>query len=200
MFISLRVSTDKLGTQILRYFIISSQGRNMTEYSRRWQIARTPCWYASVVGFRTVKFKNWQHRKFGELSLRELPSLNRLLVLILYGAAEKRAIIKTIKHCIYKIIKISSSNIQQSLLLFKNDVFNSGSGKNPFLCRTLYSRRLITCLWVSGPTMGLASSCTKALDANIIPTGTVSLIRSSCRFFCSASCGDNVVMLPVTVA
>lgn len=36
-------------------------------------------------------------------------------------------------------------------------------------------------LWVRGPTIGLANSCTKALEANIMPTATVSSTRSLCR-------------------
>lgn len=39
-----------------------------------------------------------------------------------------------------------------------------------------------TNLCVSGPTKGLANSCTNALEANIIPTATVSSTRSLCRF------------------
>lgn len=45
-------------------------------------------------------------------------------------------------------------------------------------------------LWVSGPTIGFASNWTKAFDANIIPTATVSWSNSRCR--CSFSSGSSV--------
>lgn len=57
----------------------------------------------------------------------------------------------------------------------------------------------IAYLCVSGPTMGFANSCTNALEANMMPTATVSPTKSLCRCRLIISSGDSVAFSEIHV-
>lgn len=80
------------------------------------------------------------------------------------------------------------SKILCSIILYQSKIFQ---------VQKKIVQRCDAYLWVNGPTMGLANNWTKALEANIIPTATVSSSNSRC--LCSFSfVSDNVRLATVT--